>query len=373
MEDIGVILLGAGESNRFNLPTKKQWLYIENKPLWQKVADDFREIVTPKELIVVGNKKEISYMKNFGEYTIIEGGKSRSDSLRNALKYINSPYVLVSDIARCCLDKDMIKRVISNKNKASCIVPAIKATDTIYYKKEPIDREEVLLIQTPQLSKKDILIKALSKKDFSDESSAIYSYNKDVIFVEGSKKAKKLTYKEDLLELKCLKPPKDIFRSGSGFDTHPFIEDKKMYLGGVLIDSNFGFKAHSDGDVAIHALIDALLGAIGAGDIGELFPDSDSKFKDIDSKILLKEVVSFIEKVGFELVNIDLTIIAQKPKISPYKEAMRDKLSQILKLTKDRVNIKATTTEKLGFIGREEGVSVMANATVKYFNWKEAI
>jgi 2-C-methyl-D-erythritol 4-phosphate cytidylyltransferase/2-C-methyl-D-erythritol 2,4-cyclodiphosphate synthase len=139
-----------------------------------------------------------------------------------------------------------------------------------------------------------------------------------------------------------------------------------MYLGGVEIESDFGFSAHSDGDVALHALIDAILGAVGAGDIGELFPDSSDEFKGIDSKELLKRVDEFVKSIGYIYDNIDITIIAQKPRIGEYKEAMREVIAKILELEKIRVNIKATTTEKLGFVGRGEGVAVQAVATLSF-------
>jgi 2-C-methyl-D-erythritol 4-phosphate cytidylyltransferase/2-C-methyl-D-erythritol 2,4-cyclodiphosphate synthase len=144
-----------------------------------------------------------------------------------------------------------------------------------------------------------------------------------------------------------------------------------MVLGGVKIDSSFGFKAHSDGDVLIHSLIDALLGAAGAGDIGEFFPDTDNKFKNIDSTILLKQIVEFIINIGFEIVNVDITIIAQVPKINPYKKEIKKTLAKLLNLPKFKVNIKATTAEQLGFIGRAEGVAVQSSATLKFYDWTQ--
>ena len=138
----------------------------------------------------------------------------------------------------------------------------------------------------------------------------------------------------------------------------------------MSIDSEFSFKAHSDGDVALHSLIDALLGAAGMGDIGMMFPDNDDEYKGIDSKELLKRVVSKIYNFGFIIVNVDITIAAQKPRIGQYKLEMRRVIADILNIDAARVNVKATTTEKLGFIGREEGVGVTANANLKYFNWK---
>ena len=142
-----------------------------------------------------------------------------------------------------------------------------------------------------------------------------------------------------------------------------------MVLGGVEIESKFGFKAHSDGDVALHSLIDALLGAIGAGDIGEWFPDNDNAYKNADSKELLKKVVDFLGNVGFVINNIDMTIIAQTPKISPYKRALQESIATLLSVPLYAVNIKATTTEQLGFIGRGEGVCVMTSALLKRFDW----
>jgi 2-C-methyl-D-erythritol 4-phosphate cytidylyltransferase/2-C-methyl-D-erythritol 2,4-cyclodiphosphate synthase len=144
-----------------------------------------------------------------------------------------------------------------------------------------------------------------------------------------------------------------------------------MVLGGVKIDCQYGFKAHSDGDVLIHSVIDALLGSIGAGDIGEFFPDTNMKYKDANSVTMLEEIVDFVTNVGYELVNVDITIIAQIPKINPHKQNIKDTMAKILNLPNNKVNIKATTAEKLGFIGRSEGVAVQSSATVKYYNWRK--
>jgi len=143
-----------------------------------------------------------------------------------------------------------------------------------------------------------------------------------------------------------------------------------MFLGGVEIDSSFGFKAHSDGDVLIHSIIDALLGACGAGDIGEFFPDTDIEYKGVDSKILLAKIVSFVKNVGYVIVNIDVTIVAQVPKINPYKTEIKKSLASLLGLPLYKVNIKATTGEELGFVGRKEGVMVQSVANVKYYDWR---
>jgi 2-C-methyl-D-erythritol 4-phosphate cytidylyltransferase/2-C-methyl-D-erythritol 2,4-cyclodiphosphate synthase len=374
LQDITLILLAAGSSSRFGLPTKKQWLYQGQKPLWLTVADNFQNSFDFKKIVVVSATDEITYMKQFSNYLYVTAGNSRQASLSHAIAEVDTPYVLVNDIARCCIDKEMIERVIAQKEHAACIVPALKAVDTLYLDEKPIDREKVRIIQTPQLSRTDTLKRALqSAEEFTDESSAIRALGEKILFVEGSTKAHKLTSREDLKKLPCLTAPSSDTLIGFGIDIHPFEEGKEMKLCGVSIDVPFGFKAHSDGDVAIHALIDALMGAAGMGDIGELFPDTDEAYADADSLMLLQEVARRIKAFGFDIVNVDMTILAQTPRLLAYKDAMRRNIAQTLNLQANRVNIKATTAEKLGFVGREEGVTVHAVASLKYFNWKEEL
>ncbi len=371
MADISLILLAAGDSNRLNLPTKKQWLYIKDKPLWYFVAKKFKNIYNFKKIVIVGNEKELSLMQKFGDFTFTKGGNSRQESIQNALEKVDSKYVMISDVARACIKKNTILELIKRREKEACITPTIKISDTIYFENKPIDREKLLIIQTPQLSYTKTLKKILkNSKEFTDESSAFYNANKKVVFIKGSKDALKITYKEDLKVLKCLKGPSKDIKIGFGVDIHKFENNKNMYLGGVKIDSTFGFKAHSDGDVVIHSIIDAILGAASLGDIGELFPDNDKKYEGIDSKELLKEVITLVNGVGYEIKNIDLTILAEVPKISPYKRKMIKTLSKILNIKKEQINIKATRGEKLGFIGNKEGVRVDSVVTLKYFNWR---
>jgi len=370
--DITLILLGAGSASRFALPPKKQWLWTGDKPLWLKVSDDFQELYEFKDTIIVSSKDDMNCMSNFTEYTLVEGGSSRQASLVNALSQVKTPFVLVSDIARCCLDKKMIERVILAKKNKSCVVPTLKVVDTLYLEGTPIDREKTKIIQTPQLSCTPTLKSALdSEIEFTDDSSAVASMGGEIIFVEGSQKAHKLTTVEDLSKMSCLTKPSGRVLTGFGIDIHPFEEGKEMLLCGVKIDSPFGFKAHSDGDVAIHALIDALLGAAGLGDIGEFYPDTSSRYKGADSKELLLDTVNRLKDLGYVIGNVDLAIIAQTPKLLAYKKAMRFKLAELLNLTPNLVNIKATRAEKLGWIGRKEGVAVEAVATLYYYDWTE--
>lgn len=373
MSSLSLILLAAGSSSRFELDVKKQWLRVEHKPLWQFVADRFQKSNLFNKIVITSSKDDMEYMRNFAAYTVAEGGATRQESLKNALAYIDTDYVLVSDIARCCVDETFLNYIVSFEGMADCVVPYLAAKDTIVYDNDTIDRSKVKIVQTPQLSKTISLIKALdTDKEFTDESSAIVANGGTRVFIDGRDDAHKLTHLSDLKKISCLQPPSSDTLSGVGFDVHAFDDKGDMFLCGVKIASDFGFKAHSDGDVAIHALIDALLGAAGMGDIGMMFPDSDNEYKGIDSKKLLERVVVKLHNFGFIIVNTDLTIACEKPKINSYKYEMREVLSRILQVEPQRVNIKATTTEKLGFIGRGEGVGVIANANLKYFDWMKS-
>ena len=373
MGDTSLILLAAGSSSRFGGGVKKQWLRIGNKPLWQFVADRLKDLAIFESIIITAAEDETTYMQRHGDYRIVQGGKTRQKSIENALKQVKTDYVLISDTARACIDITTIETLMQKRRDFDVVVPYIDVSDTVVYRNETIDREKLKRIQTPQISKTAILKKALqTDKEYTDESSAIVAIGGKRGFVKGSLDAEKLTFKEDIAKLPCLLPPSNEILNGSGFDVHEFDVTKSyLFLCGEKIECGYGFKAHSDGDVAIHALIDALLGASGMGDIGELFPDTDENYAGIDSKELLKRVVTKLHAVGFEIVNLDITIIAQQPKILPYKEIFRKNIAALCAIEPIRANIKATTTEKLGFVGRKEGVAAMANANIKYYQWTE--
>ncbi|MBE0515423.1 bifunctional 2-C-methyl-D-erythritol 4-phosphate cytidylyltransferase/2-C-methyl-D-erythritol 2,4-cyclodiphosphate synthase [Sulfurimonas sp.] len=370
MSNLTLILLAAGSSSRFELGVKKQWLRVGNEPLWQFVADRCEKTGYFEKIIIASSPEDIEFMKLYSDFTFVEGGTTRQESLKNALKEVDTEHILVSDIARSCISNDFLQRIISRRGESDCIVPYLNVTDTIVYDDNTIDRERVKRVQTPQLSLTSALKSALmQEEEFTDESSAIVANGGKREFILGEEDAHKITRIADLKKLSCLKPPSDDTLSGTGLDVHAFDDKGEMYLGGVKIESDYGFKAHSDGDVAIHALIDALLGAAGMGDIGMMFPDSDDAYRGVDSKELLKVVVTKLRNFGFVIINVDITVAAEKPRIGAYKTAMRKTLSTILCIDAQRVNIKATTTEKLGFIGRGEGVGVIANANLKYFDW----
>ena len=375
MSDLTLILLAAGEASRFQRGVKKQWLRIGSEPLWLKVARSFEEMGLFKKIIIASHPDEIRYMRKFGAYTFTEGGSSRQESLLYALEEVDTDLVLVSDVARACVSKDICTGLLDAVSDADCAAPALKVSDTIYYGGKPADREKLLRIQTPQLSRTDTLKLALQVQEtYTDESSAIYSSGGRVVFIDGDDSLHKLTFSDDVSRLPCLDskgPDTTLSFTGSGYDVHAFEAGAKMVLCGVNIDVDYGFKAHSDGDVAIHALIDALLGAAGMGDIGELFPDTDPFYEGADSGKLLEEVVRKIRHYGFDIVHADMTIAAQAPKLSPYKERMTQRVASLLGIEPYFVNVKATTTEGLGFVGRKEGVAVSATATLKFHDWTE--
>ncbi|AKF25425.1 2-C-methyl-D-erythritol 4-phosphate cytidylyltransferase [Sulfurovum lithotrophicum] len=372
MSDITLILLGAGNSTRFKSEVKKQWLYSGDIPLWLSVAERFGAMELFAKIIIVSSAEDIGLMKHYADYTYVQGGETRQASLKNGLEDVTTEYVLVSDIARCCVPEAMIRRILDARKEASCIVPVLPVTDTLYLAQTPLDREQVRIIQTPQLSVTKTLKEALQTDHvFTDDSSAVASMGEKVYFVEGAHEAHKLTTIDDLKKLPCIKAPSKRTLTGFGLDIHPFEERKPMVLCGVQIDVDYGFKAHSDGDVAIHALIDALLGAAGMGDIGELYPDTDESYAGADSTRLLSDTVRKIRTHGFDIGNVDMTILAQAPRLLPYKEKMKHSIASLLGIRPHLVNIKATTAEKLGFVGRKEGVTVHAVANLTYHNWKE--
>jgi len=371
VNDITLVILCAGESSRFNLTVKKQWIRVDDEPLWLNVTRRLSSYSNFEKTIVVGHQDELTYMEKFSDdFLYIEGGNSRQSSIKNALSKVTSKYVMITDVARACVPGSVIEDLINNKEKASVIVPTLKISDTVVYENNTINRDNVRIIQTPQLSKTSILKEATSLyTEFTDDSSAIKSIGGTVKYIKGSQKSIKITFGDEIKNLISLDKPNSHTFVGNGIDIHQFEKNKQMVLGGVKIASDFGFKAHSDGDVLIHSVIDSLLGACGAGDIGEFFPDTDPKYKGADSKILLEQIVKFISNVGYEIINIDLTILAEKPKINPYKKNIAATMAKLLNIQQQKINIKATTSEKMSFVGREEGVVVLSNATLKYYDW----
>ena len=393
MKDISLILLAAGDSSRFELPVKKQWLRVDELPLWQYVAQNIARAHPFKKIIIAVNEEDMSYCKRLyacslasarGEsaergadergsanlkFYFAPGGANRQSSLKSALQLVESELVLVSDVARAQISPELISSLVRNLGGADCISPYLGVNDTTYLGERIVEREELRLIQTPQLSRTALLKKALEGSEiFTDDSAAIGSAGGRLEFIKGEAGALKITRASDLAALNLKPCSRDIF-CGTGYDVHALEKGAGIVLGGVQIPCEFALIAHSDGDVAIHALIDAICGAAMLGDIGELFPDGDAKLKGADSKELLRKVMRRVRGYGYELVNADITIIAQRPKIGAYKAQMQEVLSEILNCA--RVNVKATTTEGLGFTGRSEGIAAQAAVSLKFYDWQK--
>ena len=375
MLDVTLIMLGAGSSSRFEMPVKKQWLRVGGDPLWLFAAKNLSSHYAFKEIIIASNEEK--YMSKFAPtHRFVKGGATRQESLKNALKLVQSEFVLVSDIARPMISAELFSRIMSGIQNADCVVPALKVPDTVYLGAGVVDREQIKLIQTPQLSRTAMLKSALeSGQIYTDDSSAITAVGGKIWYVQGDENARKITFKDDLSKICGLGAPSSEIYVGNGFDVHAFEEEKKegsfVTIGGEKIPFERNLKAHSDGDVAIHALIDAILGAAGLGDIGEHFPDTDDKFKGADSALLLKEAYNLVRSVGFELINADITVIAERPKLGKFKSAMEINIANALNLTPSRINVEATTTEKLGFTGRGEGIAAAASASLKIYDWTQ--
>lgn len=409
MKDISLILLAAGDSSRFELSVKKQWLRVGELPLWQYVAQNIARTHPFKKIIIAVNEEDVGYCERLyacslasarggsaecgtSEYKFqserggigcgadecgpanlkfhfVPGGANRQSSLKNALRLVESELVLVSDVARAQISPELISSLIRNLGGADCVSPYLGVNDTTYLGERIVEREELRLIQTPQLSRTALLKKALEGDEiFTDDSAAVGSAGGRLEFIKGEAGALKITRASDLAALNLKPCSRDIF-CGTGYDVHAIEKGAGIVLGGVKIPCKFALIAHSDGDVAIHALIDAICGAAMLGDIGELFPDSDAKLKGADSKELLRKVMRRVRGYGYELVNADITIIAQRPKIGVYKAQMQEVLSEILNCA--RVNVKATTTEGLGFTGRSEGIAAQATVNLKFYDWQK--
>lgn len=366
--DISLVLLAAGSGSRMKMTAKKQWLRSGQDPFWLVVARNFKSFYEFDKIIIVGSKNEIEYMSEFEcGFEFVAGGKERQISLKNALESVNSKFVMVSDVARVGVTKELTLRLIENCDKFDCVSPYLSVSDTAYLGENLLNRSKLKLIQTPQISKLSLLKKALESDEiFTDDSSAIKSVGGKLGFVEGDIRAFKVTTKSDLLKLNLPAPSGECL-SGNGYDVHKFQSGDGLIICGEKIPCEYSFVAHSDGDVGLHALIDALLGACGLGDIGEFYPDTDLAFKGANSAELLKNTLKIINGYGYEVVNADITILAQTPKISPYKAKMKQNLAEILG-TK-RVNVKATTTEGLGFVGKKEGIAAIATVNLRYFDW----
>ncbi|MDC1150977.1 2-C-methyl-D-erythritol 2,4-cyclodiphosphate synthase [Pelagibacteraceae bacterium] len=376
-----LIILAAGNSHRFKSNIGKPYQKIAGKSLIEinlLKARQFKEI---KSIILVYNRKDLKRIKSLKlkNIQLIAGGNSRQKSTYNALKFLNNKKnitkVLIHDAARPNFSIKLFNSIIKNMKNSRAVIPKIKIHDAV---KQVIDssneeyivgkkRDNLFLTQTPQaFDLKEIYqLHKNNTSKYKDDDISLYMDLNKVKFIEGEKSNFKITDKSDFENLKNIYKSK--INVGIGFDVHRLVPKRKLYLAGIKIKSPLGTLGHSDGDPVLHSITDAILGACKLGDIGQMFSDKKKKFKNIRSTILLKQVVEKVKSRGYFINNIDINIITQTPKIKNLKNKMIDSIIKICEISKDQINIKGKTTEKLGVIGNEKAIACeVITSVIKY-------
>ncbi len=382
-----VLIAAGGSGQRFGASKPKQYIDLCGAPLIRHCVKTFQSMVNCGSIqVIIGSNDAKAYHDALGTLNIqppVIGSITRKDSVYNGLKALGHLYdedlVLVHDAARACISTNDINALLEamKSNRAASLACPISSTlrqsDDEGFATDLVDRHNIWAMQTPQAFHYGDLRRAHEQsdpsQDYTDDTALVSAIGIAVKLVQGSTNNIKITHPQDLQMaeniMKQAQNPR-ITLSGMGFDVHAFdeIPAKNIRLCGIDVVYSRALKGHSDADVVLHALTDALLGAIGAGDIGRHFPPSDPKYKNMDSVVFLEKALELlIEKDGV-LHNIDLTILCEEPKITPHEPKMRQRLHEITTLSIDRINIKATTTERLGFTGRGEGIAAQALVTV---------
>lgn len=373
---IAVIVAAAGKGTRMGTDIPKQYLEIGGEPVLAKTLKVFSGMDEPDYIFVVANEEYIEHCDKIIEENrinkvraVVKGGSQRQDSVYNALLEIkrlqpDTEYVLIHDGARPFATERVVSDVMKKSVECGAAIACVPMKDSLRMindrRSHSVDRSLYVSVQTPQGFELRPLIEAYEKafeEGFygTDDAVLFERAGHRVEIVKGDYGNIKITTREDL-------PMEN--RVGTGFDVHAFACDRDLILGGVRIPYEKGLAGHSDADVLIHALMDALLGAAALGDIGRHFPDTDEQYRGISSMILLKKVCGLLSENGYSIGNVDVTLMAQAPKISPYVEEMRNNIADVLNLDKSRINIKGTTTERLGFVGRKEGIAAEAVCSI---------
>lgn len=396
LKEYWAVLPAGGSGTRMGASIPKQLLQYKGRAVLEKAALPFLEDERiTGAVIVIPSQGEKIFFQEIAEglhretgktVAIVRGGSERRDSVMKGLEYVKNQtkekgigeedvYVLIHDGARPEVTEEIIDRNIRGLDVSNAVCTVVPAVDSMRFSESPrqlrqndgwlimdskvLERRFVYNVQTPQSFRlKEILgayaVAAEAGYLGTDDASVAQYAGIPVALVNGELSNIKITTRKDM--------PMTV-RTGTGFDVHRFAEGRPLILCGTPVPSSVGLLGHSDADVATHALMDALLGAAGKGDIGEHFPDTDDRYLGADSLRLLEETMKIIG--DWQVVNADVTIIAQKPKLSPYKGEMRKRIAEVLRIDEDRVNIKATTTEGLGFTGAGEGMAAIAAVTIE--------
>ncbi len=393
---VTAIIVAAGRGKRMNSNMNKVFMKLGSQPILLYSVLTFSACTRVDNIVVVAASDEVEYVERLLEKTIgiknwqvVAGGSERQYSIANALTCVpeESDLILVHDGARPLVSKECIESVIQVAHEKKAVVAAVAVKDTIKIvddHKNVIDtpeRNTLWSIQTPQGFDAKLLRKAYDKAEQdgylgTDDASLVERLGVEVKIVVSSYDNIKITTPEDVIIAEALIKQdsshlsmqevggRDMVRFGMGYDVHKLVEDRKLILGGVEIPYVYGLAGHSDADVLLHSIKDALLGAAALGDIGKHFPDTDMQYKGVSSIFLLERVRDIIGEHGYIVNNIDATIVAQRPKVAPYIPEMNKHIAAALQVEIGQVNVKATTTEGLGFAGKGEGIAAYAVASI---------
>ena len=375
--ETALIILGSGDSKRFGSQKSKLFFKVNGLPIINYTLKKFQSTFSKRDIYITIpkkiTKKECVYLQEFSGNSLIRGGSSRTQSLKNALKQINLnkyQYLIVHDAARPNVSNNLIKKIktLLVNSKYDAVIPYTKITDTLKIKNKKIyktvDRDNYVNTQTPQGIKIKSLLKIINKKSKlqTDDASIMELNDKNKIkYLEGKKNNIKITDKTDIDLFKIYLSKK--IKVGNGFDIHKLKPGKKLSLGGLKIKSNYTAIGHSDGDVILHSLIDAFLGTKSKGDIGTYFP-ALKKYKDISSNILFNLNKKNIKFETIQINNIDITIICQKIRLEKYKNKIKNNISKLCNCSSEIINVKAKTADKVGTIGKSEAIACWTTVTI---------
>ena len=370
------LIVAAGQGVRSGGSVPKQFAMLAGKPM---IAHSFAALEAHPDIsrviIAIGPGQEEALAAALGNVEHIAGGATRRASVRAGLEAMAGDMpdrVLIHDAARPFLSSAVIDRLLAALDTQDGAIPALPVADTLARGTdtlgEIVPREGVYRVQTPQAFRFDSIVaahKAWQGDEPTDDAQMLRASGGTVALVEGDMMLEKITYPADFATAEARHAAGLRVRSATGFDVHRLVEGEELWLGGVLIPHDKGLSGHSDADVALHAITDALLGTIGDGDIGMHFPPSDPKWRGADSAQFLQHAASLVAAQGGIIDFVDLTLICEAPKVGPHREAMRNRIAALLRLSPRQISVKATTTERLGFAGRGEGIAAQAIATIR--------
>lgn len=369
------ILLMAGSGTRTTLNYNKINYKINNKELYKYSLEKFLNIEDCNKIILVVKKDEYEDFKDLEseKIKITIGGKERYNSVYNGALLASEDIILIHDAARCNIQTEEIKKVYEQAKEFDSVVLATKVKDCIKEVSnnetiKTLDRNILYQIQTPQAVNRKLLIDGINKnpniKYLDDAQVLEYNYNINSQIVIGRYDNIKVTTDDDLKYMEFLMCKNKTLKIGHSMDTHKLVKGRPLILGGINIPFDLGLLGHSDADVVYHAVVESIIGALGLGDIGTLFPDTDMKYKDISSSYFMNEVYKIMDSKGYKINNIDVIIYIEKPILKDYKPLMKKNIASLLHTEETNINVKATRGEGLGFIGRMEGISAEAVCTI---------